>query len=143
MIENPARARRHLFAALAAGLLLALTGVIPLQTEAPSHSSLFLVLTVAGTVIAIAASVALMIFQVRAVRRSALRSELYDELSNRNAVRAMAVGYVVLASGAAAAVLTAAFFPLPALPVLTAVLLLGIAAHIASFAWFERQGDDD
>ena len=142
-IANPARTRRRLFAALAGGLVLALAGALPLQGRAPPASPLFLALAALGATIAVAASVALMALQLRAWRRPALADELHDELSNRNAVRAMAIGYVVLVIAGGGALVAAAFVPIGALPALTAVLLSGVAAHLASFAWFERQGDDD
>jgi len=142
-IGNPARTRRRLFAALAGGLVLALTGALPLQGEAPPAAPLFLALAALGAAIAVAASLALMALQLRAWRLPALGEELHDELANRNSVRAMALGYVVLVIAGGGALLAAAFLPIGALPALTAVLLPGIATHLASFAWFERQGDDD
>lgn len=140
--DNPTRTRRRLLIAIAAGLLLLMPCAIVLQTGADAAKSWLLAGVALGTLVALPASLALTALQLRALRRPALDDELNDELANRNSVRAMAVGYIAAIAVAGTALPLAAWFAWPALPPLTAVVLAGVAAHLASFAWLERQGDD-
>ena len=145
MLANPARTRRYLFGLIAAGLLLLLAGAVPLQLEGTpgSYRPMLLVLVSLGLLIAVPASIGLTVLELVALRRPVLRGELHDELSVRNGVRAMAAGYMVFVLASALALPLSAILRLPTLSVLTALVLLGILTHAASFAWLERQGDDD
>ncbi len=127
--------------AIALGLALVLPCAIALQAGAEARLPL-LAGVAAGTLLALPASLALTALHLRALARPRLGDELNDELSTRNSVRAMAIGYVVALAVAGGALPVAAFVMLPALPVLTAVVLAGVVAHVGSFAWFERQGDE-
>lgn len=140
-IHNPARTRRRLLTAIAAGLLLLMPCAIALQAGA-SVDSWLLAGVVLGIGLAVPASLALAALQLRALARPALDATLNDELATHNSVRAMAVGYVAAVLAGGFALPLAAWFAWPALPPLTAVVLAGVVAHLASFAWFERQGDD-
>lgn len=145
MFANPTPARRYVYGALAGGLLLLLAGSLPLQIAATpaGYRPMLLVMVAAGLALAVPAGLGLTWLELAALRRPALQGELHDELSVRNSVRAMAVGYAVLVVAGALALPLIALTRAPGLPVLTAVVLIGILAHVASFAWFERQGDDD
>ncbi|WP_066793525.1 hypothetical protein [Sphingomonas soli] len=141
MASDPARTRRRLMAALALGLLLLLPCAILLQTGTGPQAPL-LAGVVAGAATAMSASLGMTGLQLRALGRPALDEVLNDELSTRNSVRAMAVGYVAAVSVAGIALPLAVWLGLPAVPLLTGVVLAGVVAHAGSFAWFERQGDD-
>ena len=143
-MRNPARSRRYLFGLIAAGLVLLLAGSVPLQLEGTPgfYRPMLLVLVMLGLLVAVPSSLALTLIELTALRRPALQGALHDELSTRNSVRAMAVGYVVFVLASVFALPLSAILRLPTLSVLTAVVLLGIIAHAGSFAWFERQGDD-
>ena len=141
MSSNPARTRRRLMAALAIGLLLVLPCAIALQMEMGPRTPLLAGVAL-GAALAVAASLGMTALQLGALARPRDAEMLYDELSTRNTVRAMAVGYVAAVSVAGLSLPAAAWLSLSATPLLTAVVLAGVVAHAASFAWFERQGDD-
>lgn len=141
MASNPARTRRRLMAALTIGLILVLPCAIALQMGVGPRTAL-LVGVALGTALAVAASLGMTAQQLGALTRSRDAEMLYDELSTRNTVRAMAIGYVAAVSVAGLSLPVAAWLSLPAMPLLTAVVLAGVVAHAASFALFERQGDD-
>lgn len=141
MASDPARTRRRLMAALALGLLLLLPCAILLQTGTGPRTPL-LAGVIAGALIAMSASLGMTRLQLRALGLPALDEVLNDELSTRNSVRAMAVGYVAAVTVAGIALPLAVWLGLAAVPLLTGVLLAGVVAHVGSFAWFERQGDD-
>lgn len=140
MASDPARTRRRLMAVLALGLLLLLPCAILLQTGTGPETPL-LTGVILGAMIAMSASLGMTSLQLRALGRPALNEVLNDELSTRNSVRAMAVGYVAAVTVAGVALPLAAWLDLPTVPLLTGVLLAGVLAHAGSFAWFERQGD--
>lgn len=142
MASNPARRRRRLMGAIALGLLAVLPCAVALQSGAGPRGPLLAGVLI-GTLVALSASLAMTWMQLRALRRPALDEMLNDELSTRNSVRAMAVGYIAAVGTGGLALPVAAWLGLPALPLLTAVVLAGVATHAASFAWFERQGDED
>ena len=142
MTVNPARTRRRLMAALAIGLLLVLPCAIALQAGL-GPSTVLLAGTVLGAALAVAASLGMTALQLGALARPRDAEMLHDELSTRNTLQAMAIGYIVAMWVAGLSLPVAAWLSLPATPLLTAVVLAGVVAHAASFAWFERQGDDD
>ena len=142
-IDNPARLRRRLTMALVAGLVLILPSALALQTGALFGSKSWLLLLLGlGAGLALGGSVALTWLNLRSLRRPALGDELHDELAVRNAVRAMAAGYSVAVIGLGLVLPISAFVPLPITPVLTFILLIAVVAHLGSFAWLERQGDE-
>lgn len=142
-IENPARLRRRLMLGLALGFALILPSAVLLQTGAlPGREALLMAVLIAGCLIAAPASVGLTALQLRAAADPALRRALDDELANRNAVRALAVGYVAMLTVTGYVLPVSVFIDLPLTPVLTGLLLTGVLAYAVSFAIFERQGDD-
>ena len=143
-LKNPARTRRRLMLVLALGLAMIMPSAILLQTGAlgEGHGTALLIVLGAGFLLAAPSSMGLTILQLRALGDAAMSGELNDELSTRNSVRAMAVGYVAVAAAAGYMLPLSAFIDLPLAPVLTGVLLSGVLAHVLSFAVFERQGDD-
>ncbi|MBA4000465.1 hypothetical protein [Brevundimonas sp.] len=143
-LKNPARTRRRLMLSLALGLAMLMPSAILLQTGAlgGSHTTTLLIVLAVGLLLAAPGSIGLTVLQVRALRDPSMNQELNDELSTRNSVRAMAVGYVTIAAAAGYALPLSVFVDMPLAPVLTGVLLSGVLAHVLSFAIFERQGDD-
>ncbi|MFN3815667.1 hypothetical protein [Brevundimonas sp.] len=143
-LNNPARTRRRLMLSLALGLAMIMPSAILLQTGAlgGDHTTTLLIILVAGLLLAAPGSIGLTVLQIRALRDPSMNQELNDELSTRNSVRAMAVGYVAMAAAAGYALPLSVFIDMPLAPVLTGVLLSGVLTHVLSFAIFERQGDD-
>jgi hypothetical protein len=142
-MDNPARLRRRLTTLLVVGLLLVLPSALALQTTAPRGLQPALLAMVGlGALLAVASSAALTWLNLRSLRRPALGEELHDELSVRNAVRSMAVGYAAAVAGLGIALPIGAFVPLPMTPLLTFILLVAVVAQLGSFAWLERQGDE-
>lgn len=143
-LKNPTRTRRRLMLGLALGLIMIMPSAILLQTGAlgGDHATTLLIILGAGLLVAAPASIGLTVLQLRALGDGAMSGELNDELSTRNSVRAMAVGYVAMAAAAGYALPLGVFIDMPLAPVLTGVLLSGVLAHVLSFAIFERQGDD-
>jgi hypothetical protein len=141
MSSDPARTRRRLMSATALGLLVLLPCAIALQLGVGDRDPL-LAGIVLGWLISTAATIALTRLHLRMLGRPKLADALNDELSTRNAVRAMAVGYVAAVGVGGMALPLAAWLSLPAVPLLTGVIVISVAAHLLSFALFERQGDD-
>lgn len=144
-LKNPARTRRRLMLGLALGLAMIMPSAILLQSGAldGSRTAPLLAVLGAGFLLAAPSSLGLTVLQLGALRDAAMNGALNDELSTRNSVRAMAIGYLAMAAVAGYALPISVFIDLPLAPVLTGVLLSGVLAHVASFALFERQGDDD
>lgn len=144
-LKNPARTRRRLMLGLALGLAMIMPSAILLQSGAldGSRTAPLLAVLGAGFLLAAPSSLGLTVLQFGALRDAAMNGALNDELSTRNSVRAMAIGYLAMAAVAGYALPLGVFIDLPLAPVLTGVLLSGVLAHVASFALFERQGDDD
>lgn len=145
MTGNPGRVRRRLFAAIALGVAVMMVGSLPLQLAGTpdQYRAILLALVALGSLIAIPASLWLAGLELTALCRPALQGELHDELSARNSVRAMAVGYGVMLFAGVVALPLSAILHLSSLPVLTVTILLGVTAQTGSFALFERQGDHD
>ncbi|GAD59218.1 hypothetical protein IWC96_06000 [Brevundimonas sp. BAL450] len=143
-LKNPARTRRRLMFSLALGLAMLMPSAILLQTGAlgANHTTTVLIILAVGLLLAAPGSIGLTVLQLRALRDRSMNQELNDELSTRNSVRAMAVGYVAIAAAAGYTLPLSVFIDMPLAPVLTGVLLSGVLAHVLSFAIFERQGDD-
>ena len=141
MSSNPARTRRRLMAALAIGLIVVLPCALALQIGVGPRTPL-LAGAVSGAALAVIASLGLTMLQFGALARPREAEMLYDELSTRNTVRAMAIGYVAAIAVAGLSLPVAAWLSLPATPLLTALVIVAVVAHAVSFAWFERQGDD-
>ena len=143
-LENPGRTRRRLMLSLALGLAMIMPSAILLQSAVlgEDRNGVLLIILAAGFLLAAAGSMGMTVMHLRALRDRSMNDELNDELSTRNSVRAMAVGYVVIASAAGYALPLSVFIDMPLGPVLTGVLLSGVLAHVLSFALFERQGDD-
>lgn len=139
---DPARLRRRLMMAIALGLLLVLPCAVALQAGLAEQRTLPLLGIALGTMLALAGSLGLTALQLHAFARPALGQMLDDELAARNSLRAMAIGYVAAIGTGGLALPLAAWLAFPAVPVLTAVVLVAVVAHAASFAWLERQGDD-
>ena len=144
MTSNPARTRRRLMGVLILGLLLVMASAVGLQLGRTGESwrAAWLAGLALGCLIALPASLFVTVLNLRGLRSPDLAGELHDELAAQNGIRAMAVGYGAFLVTAGAALPLGVLFALPLGPVLTAVLLVGIVAHLAAFVRFERQGDD-
>ena len=142
-MDDPARARRRFTWLLAIGLLLILPAAVALQLGAAADwQTLWLALLVVGCLTAIAAGAAVTRINLRGLRGEGATDALHDELAVRNSVRSMAIGYGAFLFLGSLALPLAFLLDLPALPVLTAILLLAVACHLAAFAQLERQGDE-